>query len=219
MVEGPSELLPTEVSFGEGRSDVIAWARETSIVAWIPGERPRTVARLGTHAVRSVGAPTAAGVPLLLGAADWALLRTLPILAESAPAAAPSLDGWTRIPPLPRHPEALPTCTGKAPGAHFARASLSLHAEIDGVAESAGQAIYDVRVDGTTACVAGVTAALSPDARAAKAQAPAARGPKPAGEPAGFVRVDLAGKRAEGGERGLPPAAIKRMRCGLGEKP
>ena len=79
----------------------------------------------------------------------------------------------------------------------------SLRAEIDGVGESAGQALYDVRLEGADACLAGVTAALVPDGRSAP----------PSG--AGFVRADLAGKRAEGGERGLPPAAMRRMACAL----
>jgi hypothetical protein len=97
----------------------------------------------------------------------------------------------------------------------FSRTGSALHAEIDGVRETSGQAVYDLRVDGTAVCVAGLSATLAPDRGAAR-PAPAAKGTKPAGEPPAFVRVDLVGKRAEGGQRGLPPAPIARLRCVLG---
>jgi hypothetical protein len=212
VVEAPSDLLPTEVSFGEGRSEAIAWARETAVVAWLPGERPRAVARLSAHAVRTLGAPGAAGIPILLGGASFGLVRTLPIPVEGAPV--PSIDGWTRLPPLPR-PSSLPACAPGAPGMRFSRTGSALHAEIDGVRETSGQAVYDLRVDGTAVCVAGLSATLAPDRGAAR-PAPAAKGTKPAGEPPAFVRVDLVGKRAEGGQRGLPPAPIARLHCVLG---
>ncbi len=91
--------------------------------------------------------------------------------------------------------------------------SAALSAEVDGVSESASQAIYQVRIDGGEVCLAGVTAAITPERQAGK---PAASPSTPAPAPATFVRADLAGKRAEGGERGVPPAAsTRRMTCSL----
>jgi hypothetical protein len=66
---------------------------------------------------------------------------------------------------------------------------------------------------GAEACVASLAALLSP-ASAAPA-APPPRG-APAGGPVAFARVDLAGRRAEGGDRGLePPPAVRRLSCVL----
>jgi hypothetical protein len=217
-----SDLVPVnEVAFGEGRSEVIAWIRETQVIAWPPGERPRPIARLGSHATRTLGAPTPAGVPLLLGASDWSLQRTLPIPpldralpGVDPPPAAPSLGGWTRLAPLPSHLETLPVCGPRAAAPRFAVARPSLRAEVDEVPESGALAIYEVRLAGGEACIAGVTATLAPDRSGAKPP-PAGKAPKgPAGAVA-FVRVDLAGKHAEGGDRGVPPAAMRRLTCQL----
>jgi hypothetical protein len=209
IVEVASELLPaSEVAFGEGRSDAVAWLREAQVIVWLPGERPRAIARVGMHATRIVGAPTASGVPLLLGGSDWSLQRTLPIAASSE--APPSLEGWARLPPFLHRIEALPACGPRVSGARFTLVRSSLHAEVDGASEIAGQALYDVRLSGSDACIAGVTATLAPDNRP-RPSAP----PPSAPTPAAFVRADFTSKRAEGGERGLPPAAMRRMTCSL----
>jgi len=209
------DLVPTgEVAFAEGRGGALAWIREALLIVWLPGEPPRAVARLGLHGLRIAGAPTPTGVPLLLGGSDWSLARTVPIplLDRTSAALPPSLplDGWTRLPSLPRRLDTLPACAPRAPGTRFVLARASLHAEIDGTAETATHALYDVRLDGSDACIAGVTAVLSPDRRSA----PPAGGTAPQ-RAAEFVRADLAGKRAEGGERGVPPAGMKRMACAL----
>jgi hypothetical protein len=226
IVEVAGDLVPLgDVVFGEARSEAIAWLREAQVIAWLPGEHPRVIARIGTHAARFLGAPTPSGVPLLLGSSDWLLQRTLPIppLVPSAgadpPPAPPSLEGWARLPPLPRRLDALRVCAPRAAGARFSLSRLQLRAEVDGVGEGGSQAIYDVRIDGGDACVAGVTATLSPDRSSAKPAAPpAGKTPPAAAGPAAFVRVDLAGKRAEGGARGLP-AAVRRLSCALSPKP
>ena len=230
IVEVPQELVPSgEVVFGADKGEALAWGHETWVIAWLAGDKPRPIAELATHATRALGTPTPEGVPLLLGAADWSLLRVLPIpvLEKAAsdtapPPAAAALDGWTRLPPLRGVLGTLPACAAKTKGALFSLARPALHAEIDGVEESATTALYTLRVAGTEACVAGITATLSPARKGGKqspAPAPAAKaGVKPGatGVGAGFVRVDLAGKRAEGGERGLAPeAGVRRMSCGL----
>ena len=202
--EVASELVPAgEVAFAEGRGDALAWIREALLIVWLPGERPRAVARLALHGARTAGAPTPAGVPLLLGGADWSLTRTVPIPPTGAPVPTLPLDGWTRLPSIAHRLDTLPACAPRASGARFVVARPSLRARIDGVDEIAAEALYDVRLEGADACTAGVTAALVPDGRSAP----------PSG--AGFVRADLVGKRAEGGERGLPPASMRRMACVL----
>jgi hypothetical protein len=233
IVEVPQELVPSgEVVFGAERGEAIAWGHETLVIAWLAGERPRAIAELATHATRALGTPTPEGVPLLLGAADWSLLRVLPLPApeKTAPDKAPApavaaLDGWTRLPPLRGALGTLPACAGRTRGARFSLGRAAMPAEIDGVEETAGAAIYALRLTGTEACVAGLTATLAPARKSGK---PAAAAVKPgkagvkaatAGAPAGFVRVDLEGKRAEGGDRGLAPeAGVRRMSCGLEEK-
>ena len=210
VIDVPAELAPSgEVVFGEGRSEVIAWARDNDVIAWSPGERPRVIAHLGPHATRVLGAPTPAGVPLLLSGPDWAMERTLPVTGDPLPVRLP-LDGWTHLAAVPRRPDGLPVCASRpAPNsARFTLSRLALRAEIDGVSESGAQAMFEVRVHGSEICLAGVTATISPDQRSTP----------PAG--AAFVRVDLAGKRAEGGDRGLAPAAaVRRMTCSLVAKP
>ena len=213
VVEVSQDLVPAgEVVFGADRGEPIAWSHEAEVVVWLAGERPRPIAALGTHAARALGTPTSAGVPLLLGDRDWALLRVLPTppldrasrepTPPAPPPAPPSLDGWTRMPPVRALLGSLPTCGARPKGARFALGRPSLRAEIDGVPEGAATAIYTVRIAGTEACVESIAAALTP---------------KRQGGGAAFVRVDLVGKRAEGGDRGLAPeAAVRQMRCALG---
>jgi hypothetical protein len=220
VVEVASDLLPMgEAVFGDGRSQAIAWARETQVYAWLVGERPRAIARFAAHGSKNLGAPTAEGVPILLGSSDWALQRIVkipPLEKEGAapPAARLALEGWTRLPAL-ASPHKLPACPAKVNGSRYSIGGAWLDAEIDGDGESAGQTVYDVRVQGgSEACLAGVTAILSPKRRGATPSAPA-KAKAPSASPASFVRADLVGKRAEGGDRGPPPAAVRRMSCTL----
>jgi hypothetical protein len=54
----------------------------------------------------------------------------------------------------------------------------------------------------------------------ASAPKPAPKGGKASPAGAEFLRVDLTGKKADGGELGLAPkGAVRRMRCELGSKP
>lgn len=225
-IEVASELMPSgDVVFGGERGEAIAWVHDTRVVVWLAGETPRAIASISTHPVRALGEPTRDGVPLLLGSNDWSILRVLPIPAmdkqasKPPPPAPPALDGWTRAPAVRRDLGALPACTAKAKGARFSLARSSMHATIDGIAESGYPSIYEVRVSGAEACVASITATLTPERRGASAP-PAGnkpKGPAPAG-PAAFVRADVASKRAEGGDRGVPPAAVRRMSCSLGPR-
>ena len=240
IVDVPQELVPAGAPvFGAERGEPIAWIQDTRVVVWVAGERPRAIAEIGTHAARVLGTPTSAGVPLLISGVDWALYRTLPIpqLAHPAagpragvdkaspdkapPAAAVSLDGWTRILPLRHAAASLAPCGPRPKGARFTLERPGLRAEVDGVSETASTALYDVRIDGAAACVEGLSALLVTGRRTTgKAPSPPAvkgqRPPPPAGVGAAFVRVDLAGGRAEGGARGLAPdAAVRRLDCKL----
>jgi hypothetical protein len=234
VIEVPQELIPAgEVVFGEGRGEPIAWLHESSVIAWLAGEKPRAVALVAAHGARALGTPSAAGIPMLVGGSDWALARTLPIPAldkasidKPPPPAPATLDGWTRLVPVRQSVASLPVCNaGKAKGARFVIEKNSLRADLDGVSQSATTAVYTVRVAGSEACVEALAATLTPTRRGApKTAQPAKPGPK--GKPghapsaplgASFVRVDLTGKKAEGGERGVADGAhVRRMTCALG---
>jgi hypothetical protein len=222
-IEVPAERVPSgEVVFGEGRGEPIAWLHETEVIVWRAGEKPRAIASLSTHPVRALGVPGDDGVPLMVGSSDWTLLRVLPVPAvdKAAPDKAPAvamLDGWSKLRPLRSELGAMPACGAKAKGARFSLPRLALKAQIDGVDEGGSQAFYEVRIDGGEACVAGIVAAVGPERRGRGAPAGKGKAAAPRG-PAAFVRVDLAGKRAEGGDRG-GGAAVRRMRCALGGKP
>jgi hypothetical protein len=76
-----------------------------------------------------------------------------------------------------------------------------------------------VRVAGDDTCVEGIAATLTADRRSNGARPPAAK-PRPPASGATFVRVDLVGKKAEGGTRGLAPnGEVRRMKCTLAAKP
>jgi hypothetical protein len=210
VAEVANDAVPTgDVAFGEGRSEAVAWVRETLVYVWLPGERPRAVARIAAHGDRWLGPPTSSGVPLLVGGADWAALRVLPVAplekgaASAPPAADPSLVGWTSLGSIPRVVDA-PACTAKgAAGARFTlgRTGRRGATEIDGATFTTNASIVDVRITGADSCVAAMTAALVADRVGAR------RTP--------FVRADFVAKRAEGGERGLPPVSVQRMTCSL----
>jgi hypothetical protein len=217
------ELLPgAEVAFGEGRGDPIAWLHDTALVVWLSGEAPRAIATVSTHATRTLGAPTPAGVPLLLGAADWSLARTVPIPAPpkpggAAPLAPIPLDGWSPAPNLRTDLARLPACAARPRGDRFLVQRTTGEAAIDGQRELAQGVVYDVRVAAGDASSAGVTALLFPD-RARPAPPPPKGAPPPplATGPVAFLRADLIGKRAEGGERGTDArAGFRRLACTL----
>nr|AYM52563.1 hypothetical protein [Aetherobacter rufus] len=221
------DLLPmSDVVFGADRSDVIAWMHESDLIVWIAGEAPRRVAQIAAHAGRWLGQPTRDAVPVMLGGPDWAITRALPIppldkragAGTKAPAPAPpALDGWTPTVNLRRDLGALPAC-GPAPrGASFQVGRSFTSVRIDGEEHGGVTSLYDVRVAGDVACLTGMSALVTPTRRTAAA--PAATGSKPASPgaagPVAFVRVDLAGKRAEGGDRGPAPAKVRRLTCAL----
>jgi hypothetical protein len=230
----PNELAPNQqVVFGIDKGEPIAWVRDNVVVVWLLGEKPRAIAELGnlSRGTRVLGTPTASGVPLLASADEWALLRTLPIPAmakgeaKPPPPAAPALDGWTRVPPLRRALGTLPACTAKTKGARFLVDRSSLRTEIDGLAANGSSVHYGVRLTGAEACVDAVYATLAKSRSTPKPVTPAktAPGAKPAKPPAKaaptgatWVRADLVGNKAEGGERGAPPAGdTRRMKCAL----
>ena len=231
LAEVGQELLPmSDVVFSAGGSDTIAWMHESDLIVWIAGEAPRRVAQVAAHAGRWLGQPTRDAVPVILGGPDWAITRALPIppldklRGAGAPLQAPvlpTLDGWTPAVNLRRDLGALPACGPSPRGASFLVMRSFTSVRIDNAEHGGVTSVYDVRVAGDAACVAGVSALVSPTRRvsASAAAAPATNGSKPASTsgagPVAFVRVDLAGKRAEGGERGPAPAKVHRLTCTL----
>ncbi|APR88008.1 hypothetical protein A7982_13357 [Minicystis rosea] len=229
-MEVAQDLIPSgEVVFGTGKGDPIAWLHDSSVVAWLAGEKPRVIAELSSHAARTLGTPTAAGVPLLVGANDWALLRTLPIppLDKAAPDKAPAaivlpLDGWTRLPPIRRNLGSFPVCAARGKGHDFLLDRSVLRTEIDGISGTGATTRYAVRVNGNDICVQGLSATLT--VSKPKGASPPATPPKGGRPPPNFgntlfVRADLTGKKAEGGNRGLlPEAEVHRMKCTLEPK-
>lgn len=236
VTEAPTELLPAgEVVFGADKGEPIAWMHEAMLVVWLAGEAPRAIAAITTRGARSLGQPTREGIPVMLGSNAWAMLRTVAIPAldrvdrfdrkegkAPPPPAAPTLDGWTRVANVRRDLGALDACTEKSPGARFFVPRSAISAQIDGAGEAGTVAVYEVRVAGAEACIAAVSGFLTPDRRAPAREAapPKKKGPADASGPVGFLRADLRGKRAEGGDRGLsPPAAQRRLGCALSNKP
>jgi hypothetical protein len=233
VAEAPTELLPSgEVVFGADKGEPIAWMHEASLVVWLAGEAPRAIASITTHAVRSLGQPTPDGIPVMLGSNDWALSRTVPIPAFDPKAgakppspAALSLDGWRPVANVRRDLGSIAACTPKSSGARFIVQRSRLEAQIDGASEAGSLALYDIRASSAEACVAAVSGFLSPDRRGAAPEAappPKKKGAPTAAEssgPVAFLRADLTGKRAEGGDRGVPPAVMRRLGCTLRDRP
>lgn len=239
-------LTPTaEVQFGAEKSDVIAWVHDNSIVVWLPGEEPRVVANIGGRAGRVLGQPSRESVPVMLAFADVAFLSALPIPpmpkapagAKGAPPPAPpapppiSLEGWTPVMNIARKDAArIPVCAAKPKGARFVFLARQLNLKVDGADHSVVDALYEASVTKEDACVSMVSATVNPARRPsapAKPDTSATKGKPPAkpglpaaapGGPVAWIRVDLAGKRAEGGDRGLTGAARK-LSCSLEGKP
>jgi len=227
VIETSSERLPTsDVVFGADKGEPIAWMHDTTLYVWKTGEPPRAIAQIARRSLHALGEPNKDGVPVFLSGADWAMTRTVPIpawdpKAEARAPAAPSFDGWTRVPPVHLSLGALAPCGPKPKGESFMLQTSALEAQVDGIEEAASIALYDVRVRGEDACVAGVSALVTPKRHAAprggEAHEPA-KGDK-VKAPVGFLRADLVGQRAEGGDRGVLPASVSRMKCSLAPKP
>jgi hypothetical protein len=214
IAEVSIDLTPAgDVVFGEEKGEPIVWAHNAIVAVWLAGEKPRAIAELATRAYLAAGEPTQSGVPILLESEGWSLMRVVPIppLDKAAPDRAPkplplSLEGFAPAEPLRARLATLPPCAPRAKGARFVLRSGHFDTQVDGVDETGSGASFVVRVAGADACVDAVAATLAPDRRAAV----------PAGmTPAGFVRADVVGKRAEGGDRGVAPAAVRRMKCEL----
>jgi hypothetical protein len=228
--EVDNDRMPTsEVMFGAEKGEPIVWLHDTSVVVWIQGEAPRIIATVGGRATRTLGQPGKDGVPVLLSFSDMALMTTLPIPAlpkapagqKPPPPAAVSLDGWVSAPNVVRRDASrVPSCGAKPKGARFTFSARQLNLRVDGSAVSSPDALYDVRVAPGEACVAAVSA-LMPLSRRPAIPPPTNQGaakpapPKPGTtQPATFVRVDFAGKRADGGERGVP-GTVRKMNCSM----
>lgn len=239
--EVASDLMPSmEVVIGTEKGEPIVWMAGTSIVAWLTGEQPRVVATITGRAVRSLGQPTKDGIPVLLTSTSWSLLKTLPIPVvdkkdkSAKPAAHPQsvwLDGWSPIANFRRDLGQLPAC-GKAPkGIRVMTSRYSGAANVDGTEESTQMAAYDLRVNGNDVCVAGLISFLSPIGRYTAPPKDPKAPAKPGGAvpgPVSFLRYDIVGSKAEGGDRGLPreppkgapklPPAVRKLTCKYDER-
>jgi hypothetical protein len=219
------ELVPSSYdapAFAEG-SETVAWLRETYLVVWPAGGAPHAIARVAPGASRTLSTPTKDGVSLLVASNDWAIERTILFGAAdktSGPPPALTLDGWAPARNLAIEAVALPACAPKPKGPRYVIPRSPLRTEVDGQNERGTIAVFDVRGAGQDACVAQMTALLTPDRRTD----PPHEGEKPKGKkkkktdgPVAFVRVDLIGKRAEGGDRGVgPDVSVRKLACTIG---
>jgi hypothetical protein len=187
------------------------------------------VGYVSARPTRSLGEPTKDGVPVLISGADWSAMRVFPLPAAdkkgapAPPAAAPTLADWTATPNVRQQMSRLPACAAQPKGARFLVTRSYGRGTVDGASGGLSATLYDVRVTPGNACVVGVSTLFTPDRAAAPPPPPPARpGAKPVPAkkgPVAFVRADLAGKRAEGGDRGLPGKdVVRRLACTLEER-
>ena len=236
-----SDLMPSsEVVFGPEKGEPIVWMSGSTIVAWLTGEQPRAVATITGRSVRSLGQPTKDGIPVLLTSTSWSLMKVLPIPVadkkDKNAKAAPHpqsvwLEGWTPIANYRGGVAQWPACGKTAKGVRVMTSRYSGTANVDGVDESNQMAAYDLRVNGNEVCVANMISFLSPISR----YTPPPKDPKAPAKPGGavpgpvsFLRLDLVGAKAEGGDRGIPreppkgqpkpPPAVRKLTCKYDEK-
>ncbi|MDI1446758.1 hypothetical protein [Polyangium sp. 6x1] len=224
------DLLPSsEVVFGTEKGEPIAWARDTAVIVWVSGEAPRIIGHVSTRGTRTLGEPTKDGIPVLLSSYDWSAMRIFPIPAadkKGAPAPlplAPTLEGWATVPNVRNQIGRLATCGAKPKaGVRFFVTRGYARAAMDGANGSLASALYDVRLSGNDACVAQVSTLYAPDRASARPTPPATpgKGAPPAKKgPITFVRADFLGKKAEGGDRGLPAKdQVFKLSCALEER-
>lgn len=243
-----SLMPTADVQFGAEKSDVMAWIHDNSIVVWLPGELPRAIANIGGRAMRTLGQPTKDGVPVLLSFVDLALVGTLPIpvmpkasagpkakgaasAAQPPPPVPISLDGWAPVANVVRRDVTrLPACAAKVKGSRFIFTAKQLYLSVDELPHQAQDTLYEAVLGQGDACLSSLSAIVAPAPRTSATRAPAptpasGKPAKPAAppagakpEPLGWLRVDLTGKRAEGGDRGYPGSA-KKLTCSLSAKP
>jgi hypothetical protein len=116
-------------------------------------------------------------------------------------------------------PDALPLCGPSQRGDRRFRSGPKIHLKVDGTDFGVATARYEFRAAGKGACLAGLSVWV-PDIR------PSPKPPRLRTAPKGrvsysIIRVDLAGKRADGIELADSPSsadlltAVRRMRCAL----
>ncbi|MDC3962224.1 hypothetical protein [Polyangium jinanense] len=224
------DLLPSnEVVFGADKGEPIAWMRDTALVVWISGEAPRIIGHVAARSSRTLGEPTKDGVPVLLSSYDWSAMRVFPIPPpekKGAPAPlplAPTLEGWATVPNIRNQIGKLAPCAAKPKaGVRFFVTRGYARALVDGANGSLASALYDVRLAGNDACIAQVSTLYAPDRASVRPPPPptTGKGAVPAKKgPITFVRADFLGKKAEGGDRGLPAKdQVFKLSCTLEDR-
>ncbi|HVK68954.1 MAG TPA: hypothetical protein VM694_31070 [Polyangium sp.] len=227
------DLLPTnEVVFGVDKGEPIAWMRDTALVVWVTGEAPRIIGHVAARSTRTLGEPTKDGIPVLLSSNDWSAMRIFPIPPpekKGAPAPlplAPTLEGWATAPNIRNQVGKLASCgTKPKAGVRFFVTRGYARAAMDGASGSLASALYDVRLSGNDACIAQMSTLYAPDRASARPTPPPStapgKGPPPPAKkgPITFVRADFLGKKAEGGDRGLPAKdQVFKLSCTLEER-
>ncbi len=197
-----------EATFGSGPGAPIAgiWGGFlfNELFVWLEGKRMQPIARMPNLVLASpaqiiVGEPTPFGVPLLALHGSFQRLGVVPI-PKTTPAELPLLDGagWKRL-AVAVVPERLPPCDAKAQGMTFTLRATKppVRVLLDGNELAATSAMFDVRVNEQSACIARASLALE------------AKG----GSTPIFVRADVAGHRAEGGALDGPTGAVRKLAC------
>ena len=225
VAEVKPDLAPvdaSEVVFGGARVASVAWLKRSALVVWRMGEPPRVAAEVAVAGTRYLAEDQGKdGVVLVLDDASGSLSRFVPFGAPGAAPAPVPLDGWTRSPPLAASAMHAPACERGASGPRVWVPLQSASASIDGESEPASVTAYALRIRASGGvCVAAVAERLvPPSARSGSASSAAAPPKKAATGPVAFVRADLEGNRAEGGDVGIEKgAAVRRMTCSLEER-
>lgn len=210
VVEAPPQdaRVLRELTIGPTPQHPVAWLWGSSLFVWRPGEPPRAIASLAHPSRLSLDLSELGSVTVRLNDLTW-VVPIPPLEPKAAPPVRPTPDAFARTDLFDL--EALAPCAPSAAGARAVRtrdASLApLRVEVDGARRLFESARYELRVQGSSACVAGLFASVAPDLLHRRVDA--------AELPYALIRADFMKKRADGVLGGDQPSALRRLRCEL----
>jgi hypothetical protein len=217
-VEAPDGVGLNSLVLGEGEGDPVAWLNEdgTRLYVWARGGPARAIAAFAPNTGASLEPASGGSITVRLEELRW-VAPIPPLGAEAGAPPEPLVPGphdWKRAPAS--GPDALPLCGPSPRGDRRVRSGPTIRVKVDGGEVGWLTPRYEVRAAGKDTCLAGLSVwveeVLSPRPWMRRQVAKGL-------VPYSSIRVDFAGKRADGIEHTdsdytkRPLVGIRPMRC------